>query len=107
MKKQSAVKKTHWDPDVVDVDEIDLDNIKSVDFRLDPAEVERIRARRRLKMVTIRLGNEQIQAARVVSGSTGEKYQAILRRWIAEGASRELTMRRNRRTTRRAKARKK
>ena len=91
MRKTSSVAKTlDRDLDAVDVDEIDLDKIRSVDFQLDPAVVEQIRARRRLKMVTLRLGNEQIQAARAVSGATGEKYQAILRRWIAEGASREL-----------------
>lgn len=76
------------DPDAVDYGAIDWDRTRPIDVDLDPALVERIRARRRLKPVTLRLGEEQIAEARRVAKETGEKYQAVLRRWLAEGASR-------------------
>jgi hypothetical protein len=56
-------------------------------MELDPALVERIRARR-LQPLTLRVGADQIAEARRVAERTGAKYQAVLRRWLAEGASR-------------------
>jgi len=75
------------DPDVVEVEALDAGNLEPVTFDLDPALVERIRARRRLRQITLRVGSEQIEEARRVAARTGLKYQAILRRWLAEGAS--------------------
>lgn len=75
------------DPDAVDFDSIDWDDVERVKFELDPSLVEQIRARRHLKQITLRVGVEQIEEARRVAARTGLKYQAVLRRWLAEGAS--------------------
>lgn len=75
------------DPDSVDFDSIDWDSVKPDDVELDPSLVEQIRARRQLKQITLRVGIEQIKEARRVAARTGLKYQAVLRRWLAEGAS--------------------
>jgi hypothetical protein len=61
--------------------------VEPVDFELDPSLIEQIRARRQLKQITLRVGVEQIEEARRVAARTGLKYQAVLRRWLAEGAS--------------------
>lgn len=42
----------------------------------------------RLVSITLRLGVEQIAEARRLSKSTAIPYQTIIRRWIAEGATR-------------------
>ena len=76
------------DPDAVDFNSINWDKVKEVKVEMDPALVERIRARSQLKQLTLRVGPEQIAVARRVAATTGEKYQAVLRRWLAEGASR-------------------
>ena len=65
----------------------DVDWNVSVEVDLDPALVESIRARQKLKQITLRVGEEQIAEARRVSRETGVPYQTILRRWLAEGAS--------------------
>jgi hypothetical protein len=44
-------------------------------------------AERALKQITLQVGVEQIAEARRVAAQTGLKYQAVLRRWLAEGAS--------------------
>ena len=54
---------------------------------LDPSLIEQIRGRRQLRQLTLRVGEEQIAEARRVAARTGLKYQAVLRRWLAEGAS--------------------
>ena len=75
------------DPDAVEFEDVDWDAVRPVHFDLDPALVERIRARR-LRPLTLRVGAEQIEEARREAERTGAKYQAVLRRWLAEGASR-------------------
>lgn len=83
------------DPDVVELVGIDWDRLQRHDVKLDPALVEQIHARRQLKQLTLRIGIEQIAEARQVAARTGAKYQAVLRRWLAEGASRERARRRS------------
>jgi len=78
------------DPDAVGIGEVDW-SATPEEFELDPALVERIRARSRLRSITLRVGREQIAAAREVAARTGRKYQAVLRQWLAEGASRART----------------
>ena len=58
-----------------------------MELELDPALRERIRGDR-LVQLTLRLGEDQIAEAKRVATETHEKYQRVLRRWIAEGASR-------------------
>ncbi len=58
-------------------------------LELDPALRERIRNRDRLVSLTRRLGQDQLLSAKRVAAGTNDKYQSVLRRWIAEGASRE------------------
>ena len=48
--------------------------------------VERVR-QSRLKKITLRLGVEQIAEARLVAQQMGQRYQAVLREWIAQGAA--------------------
>ena len=66
-------------------DDVDWDAPMHVD--LDPALVESIRARQKLRQITLRVGEEQIEEARRVAAKTGIPYQTILRRWLAQGAS--------------------
>jgi hypothetical protein len=67
---------------------VDWDQLPRHTVELDPALIEQIHARRRLRQLTLRIGVEQIAEARRVAEKTGTKYQAVLRRWLAEGASR-------------------
>ena len=76
------------DLDSVDFGSVHWADVVPVEVELDPALVEQIHARRRLKPLTLRVGLEQIAEARRVAAETGTKYQAVLRRWLAEGASR-------------------
>lgn len=66
---------------------VDLDALEPTAADLDPVLRERIR-RDRLVQLTLRLGQDQIDEAKRVAANTQEKYQRVLRRWIAEGASR-------------------
>ena len=82
------------DPDVIDLDApeyraVDWDRLRRHEVDLDPVLVEHIRARSRLRQITLRVGEEQIAEAQRVAAVTGEKYQAVMRRWLAAGASRE------------------
>ena len=70
-----------------DVTPADVDWDAPVEVDLDPALVERIRARQKLRQITLRVGEEQIEEARRVAAETGIPYQTILRRWLAQGAS--------------------
>lgn len=72
---------------MVEFNSVDWETVEPVNVELDPALIEHIRARRHLKQITLRVGVEQIQEARRVAARTGLKYQAVLRRWLAEGAS--------------------
>src|SRR5437879_6014926 len=72
------------DPDAIDPEApeyvgVDWENLEQVHFQLDPALVERIRARRALRQITLRIGEEQIAEARRVAQRIGAKYQAVLR----------------------------
>ena len=75
------------DPDAIPFDSVDWENAQVEPIEFDPAFVEQVRSRRTLKQVTIRIGVEQIEEARRVAARAGLKYQAVLRRWLAEGAS--------------------
>jgi hypothetical protein len=81
------------EPDAVPFESVDWDRLEAEVVELDPALVERIRARRQLKPLTLRVGIDQIAEARRVAAQTGAKYQAVLRRWLAEGASRSRALR--------------
>jgi hypothetical protein len=76
------------DPDAPELADVDWTRLRRHTVELDPALVEQMHARRRLKQLTLRVGLEQIAEARRVAGRTGAKYQSVLRRWLAEGASR-------------------
>jgi predicted DNA binding CopG/RHH family protein len=58
-----------------------------LEVEIDPKLAEAIRSRARLRQITLRVGAEQIEEARRVAMRTGVPYQAVLRRWLAEGAS--------------------
>jgi predicted DNA binding CopG/RHH family protein len=65
----------------------DVDWSTALGVEIDPKLTEAIRARARLRQITLRVGAEQIEEARRVAARTGVPYQAVLRRWLAEGAS--------------------
>lgn len=81
------------DPDAIDFKSIDWGEVVPADFELDPALVERIHARRKLRQLTLRVGLDQVAEAHRVAAQTGTKYQSVLRRWLAEGASRARVQR--------------
>ncbi len=82
--KKANTKKKH-DTDALTPGDVDW--AAPVDVDLDPALVEDIRARQKLKQITLRIGQEQIDEARRVAAQTGVPYQTVLRRWLAQGAS--------------------
>jgi predicted DNA binding CopG/RHH family protein len=71
--------------DVVAADDVDWKTAFEVE--IDSKLAEEIRSRARLRQITLRVGAEQIEEARRVATRTGVPYQAVLRRWLAEGAS--------------------
>ncbi len=80
------------DPDAIDPADprfagVDWEALPRHTLEIDPLLVEKIRARRKLKQITLRIGEEQIAEAMRVSERTGTPYQVVLRRWLAEGAS--------------------
>ena len=75
------------DPDTLDPDSIDWQHIQAEKVDIAPALLEQIRSRRLLRQMTLRIGVEQIDEARRIAAETGLRYQAVLRRWLAEGAS--------------------
>jgi hypothetical protein len=75
------------DSDALDPGSIDWRHVQAVKVDIDPALLEQIRSRRRLRQLTLRIGVEQVDEARRVAAETGLPYQAVLRRWLAEGAS--------------------
>lgn len=81
------------DPDAVDFEAIDWNAVRPEHVELDPALIERIRSRAKLRPITLRVGVEQVETARAVAAQTGTKYQAVLRQWLAEGASRARSAR--------------
>jgi hypothetical protein len=95
MKKRTAGSRRRRvrDPDAVSFRSVNWANLKPVQIELDPILVESIRARQALKQLTLRVGVEQIAEARREASRTGRKYQAVLRQWLAEGASSARTAR--------------
>lgn len=93
---------TNWDSvadELEDLTEDEVSGMKLADFKFSPQLVEQVRKRHRLKLLSLRIGEEQIAVARAVAADTGEPYQTVLRRWLAEGAEREVaTVRRSVRT---------
>ena len=90
--KHPAVPPETIDPDAVEIDgdaytDVDWDELQRHSVDLDPSLVEAIRSRRTLKQLTLRVGVEQIEEARRVAEQTGIPYQAVLRRWLSQGAS--------------------
>jgi len=73
---------------------VDLENLESATLEIDPILLEQARSKAKLKQITIRIGEDQLEIARRVANARGEKYQHVLRRWLAYGASkakRDLT----------------
>ncbi len=96
--KESKPRPEDIDPDAIDLEspeyaDVDWDNLEQAQFQLDPVLVESIRSRA-LKQVTLRVGEEQIHEAKLVAQTTGTKYHTVLRRWLAEGARKARTERR-------------
>jgi hypothetical protein len=91
MRKPKASKKRRPTKDECELeaqwDGVDLESLEPIAMDLDPAIRERIR-RDTLVLLTLRLGKDQIAEAKRVASETNEKYQQVLRRWVAEGASR-------------------
>jgi len=88
------------DSNAVEFETIDWNAVRSEDVELDPALVERIRSHSTLRPITLRVGVEQVEEARAIAAQTGTKYQAVLRRWLAEGASRARSTRRGKKVGR-------
>jgi len=65
----------------------DVDWETALEVEIAPKLAEATRSRARLRQITLRVGAEQIEEARRVATRTGVPYQAVLRRWLAEGAS--------------------
>jgi hypothetical protein len=95
VKKSNNIKRQRpedIDPDAIDpksrdYSRVDWDRLQTESVEIDPVLVERIRSRRRLKQITLRVGQDQIDEAQRVATISGDKYQAVLRRWLAQGAS--------------------
>lgn len=83
------------DPEARDIEQalahVDLEALESASLELDPVLVEQARSHSKLKQITIRVGEEQLEIARKLAEQTGDKYQKVLRRWLADGASRALS----------------
>src|SRR5882672_5150405 len=86
------------DPKAPEYADVDWDGLRAAHFDLDPVLVESIRARQRLRQITLRVGEEQIEEARRVAKETGLPYQTVLRRWLARGASISRTVRKKKAT---------
>lgn len=86
------------DDDVIDVEKLeregfDLDKLRRYELELGPELLERLQARRKLRQLTLRLSEDQIAEARRAAAELGIPYQAVLRRWVAEGAGRSFRAR--------------
>lgn len=62
-----------------------LNELEPVKEELDPELKAKIKARANLKRVTLRLGQEQIAAAKRIAAEKGIPYQTLMRMWIVEG----------------------
>ena len=57
---------------------------------LAPELVERIRARSKKRLISLRLPEWQLQGAKKVASLRHLPYQALMRLWVAEGLKREF-----------------
>lgn len=81
------------DRDAVAFDSIDWGRVRTIDVSLDPQPAAQIRSRRRLRRVTLVVDGEPIAEARRIAARSGVDYQAVLRRWLIQGASVARTQR--------------
>lgn len=81
------------DRDAVAFDSIDWGRVRTIDVSLEPQLAARIRSRRRLRRVTLAVDGEPIAEARRVAARSGVNYQAVLHRWLIQGASVARTQR--------------
>ena len=84
--------------DVIDVEKLERDGfdwskLRQYELELGPELLERLQARRKLRQLTLRLSEDQIAEARRAAAELGIPYQAVLRRWVAEGAGRSFRAR--------------
>ena len=87
--KTKTLVKDIYDPAYNDTEAWDLEH--PVELGLDPAVKEEIRQRLRnekLVQISLRVGRDQIEEAKRVAVASNKKYQAVLRQWLAQGASR-------------------
>lgn len=84
-KRRRRATLSRGDDDMVTAEDIDWNT--TLEVEIDPKLAEAIRSRARLRQITLRIGAEQIAEARRVAARSGVPYQAVLRRWLAEGAS--------------------
>ena len=100
MKKSFAAKRPRRraaiadaDSDAVAFDSIDWSHVRAIGVSLAPTLAARMRASRRLRRVTLAVDVEPIEEARRIAARSGVAYQAILRRWLIQGASVARTQR--------------
>jgi hypothetical protein len=72
-------------------DSVDWSRVRAIDVSLEPKLAARIRGRR--LRVTLSVDAESIQEARRIASRSGVDYQAVLRRWLIQGASVARTQR--------------
>ena len=81
------------DSDAVAFDSIDWSRVRAIDVSLEATLAGRIRARQRLRRVTLAVDIEPIEEARRIAARSGVGYQAVLRRWLIQGANVARTQR--------------
>ena len=63
------------------------DQLEPVAFTVDPELKAKIKARSNLKRVTLRLNQDQVNAAKRIAVRKGLPYQTLMRMWIVNGIS--------------------
>jgi hypothetical protein len=91
--KRSKRRAEAADSDAVAFDSIDWIRVRAIDVSLEPTLAKRIRARQRLRRVTLAVDVEPIEEARRIAARTGVAYQSVLRRWLIQGANVARTQR--------------
>ena len=81
------------DRDAVAFDSIDWGRVRTIDVSVEPQLAAQIRSRRRLRRVTLAVDVEPIEEARRIAARSGVDYQAVLCRWLIQGASVARTQR--------------
>ena len=88
--EQVLKKRLRGDPEAVQADAdflaLNKATLEFGEFEMDPVMIEAARSKQ-LRQVTIRIGEEQFAEAQRVAHETGEKYQKVIRRWLAREAS--------------------